>query len=153
MRRALHQEPVHRRNLPHRSGFNQAPRRLDDPAIRVDLSEAVPSGLAAQRSQQVTLGRSQDHHTRALKFRRPGTFDVAMQTANALQQHVHWAEIGDQQIRIEIERCFQCLCAHNYSRRPGALLAENSLDRCVQQQAIRSTEPPMMERGDPANPE
>ena len=53
---------------------------------------------------------------------------MSMQTANPLQQHIDRAQIGDQQVGVDVQRLFQRLRAHNDKSAGGAAFAQQHLN-------------------------
>ena len=54
---------------------------------------------------------------------------MAMQPPDPLQQHIHRAQVGDQQVSIKIEALFQRLGADQQHRPDGGTFAEPGADR------------------------
>src|SRR5699024_5791861 len=57
---------------------------------------------------------------------------MAMQSANTLQQHVHWTQIGYQHIRIQIETLLKGLGTDHDARSTRSFFTELSFDSLIQ---------------------
>jgi len=78
---------------------------------------------------------------------------MPMQPADALQQHIHWREIGDQQIGVDIETLFERLGADQDERPRRPLVADLPLHRTIEPAPIHAGEPPVMQCRDAVEPE
>ena len=73
-----------------------------------------------------------------------------MQPANPLQQHIRRAEVGQQQVGIDVQRLLQRLRAdyHEAGGLTACAPAQPLFHRIVQQLAVGRRKPPVMQRGD-----
>src|SRR4051794_41162153 len=110
MRRRLDETTVHGRDDPLRPGLDQAPGRLDDAQVIVN-AKAKTMSRSARKRREVALARRQHDRAWRVEARGPYPLGVAVQAADALQEHVGGAEVRDEEIGVEVERDLQGLCA------------------------------------------
>jgi hypothetical protein len=67
-----------------------------------------------------------------------------MQTADALQQDVHRAQVGDQEIGVDIETLFESLSTDDDQSAAWPLLAQAFFDRGVEQRPVLAAETAVM---------
>ena len=72
---------------------------------------------------------------------------MAVNTSEPLQEHIHRAQIGEQNVRVNVERLFQSLCSDDDQSPIAPPLAQFGFHGLVQQFAILGGEPAVMERG------
>ena len=78
---------------------------------------------------------------------RPTRFPVPVEPPDPLQQHVDRADVGEQQVGVDVERLFQRLRADHDRPAPRPVrLAEHALDGFVQAVPIFGREPAVMQR-------
>ena len=134
------------------SGYSsdQPPRRLKRLQVPVHVAvgtQAIGVLSACQQRRQVVTGRQHDASRRFVAVG-PVFPRVALQATDALQQHVHRAEIGNQQVGVDVQRLLQCLRAHHDAAAGLAVLAQQPLYCVIQQPAVANGEAAMMQRRD-----
>ena len=91
--------------------------------------------------------RNQYHALRCPKTRWPICSRVPVQSADSLQQNVHWTDIRDEKVGVDVERLFERLGAdHHHAARQSVHLADRSFYGVVQQLAVFSGEAAVMQR-------
>ena len=162
MGRALDQHPVHVRNGPGRVLHDQAARPLDAEKIAVDAASAplrhaepvthqAPAKPLFQPFRAVLRGE----HDAARNGEPFGTvrFRVPMQASEPLQENIHRAEVGHEEIGVDVERLLQGLGADDHATAGlAAFLAERLLHGFVQQSAILRRETAVVQRRPASRP-
>ena len=149
----FHQHPVHCRDQPLVAAFRkllgQPPGGLQNAQVFVDVpagAEAVPVGPSRQKGRQVvTPGR--EHHTSGgleTGGASPGTI-MPVEASDALQQNVHGAKVGDEQVGVDVQGLLQRLGADHH---PAAVIPFPSdlfLNGGVQQPPVLCGEPAVVQ--------
>ena len=74
---------------------------------------------------------------------------MPVQAPDPLQQHIHRAKVGDQQVGAQIQALFQSLSADHDPAPQRAVLADGRLDGAVQKRAILGSEAAVVQRRTP----
>ncbi|ODN66484.1 hypothetical protein A6302_04438 [Methylobrevis pamukkalensis] len=141
MGRRFDERPVHRRNTPFRLRLDLGERGSETRHIDIDAGEIRAVDIGAERvvgcqSERIEPARWGEHQNpRPRKPDRPWT-PVTMQPADALEQHVHRAEIGDENVGTKVKRLLQRLGADDDAPAGRAVLADGRLHRRVKACAI-----------------
>ena len=72
---------------------------------------------------------------------------MAMQSPDALQQHVSGAKVGDEQVGVDVQRLLQRLRAHHHQPAGGPSPPQSPLNLLIQQLAVNSRETSVVQRG------
>src|SRR5262249_41232766 len=138
MRRCLDQPAVHRRDTPGSVLLYQTPGEFDDPQILIyapvesrSETEAGQPGL-----EEIAFCGNQDDGAGCREACRAHPATMPVKAANALQEHVHWTKIGEQEVRIEVERLFECLGPDHDEAAVRAIAPDLLLDGCVEHTSV-----------------
>ena len=146
MGRLLDEGAAHRRDLDRGVVLEQIPGRLDDPEVGIDAAQ--PVRLAVDEGREVALGRHEDDAARIDKAVGASAIGMPVQAADALQEHIHRAQIGDQEVGVDVEALLERLGADDdESTRAGSIATEPHLHGLVEQQPVLEREPAMVESG------
>src|SRR5690606_35807628 len=115
-----------------------APCRFEDAEVGVDGAETMPSESAsvfADQPPEVSVGRDENDGPRLREFRRSFAL-VAMETSDPLQQDVDRAEIGQQEVCVQVEALLYGLGRHGNPASLRTVLPERRLDGTVERFAM-----------------
>ena len=126
-------------------GGLQDPQVLVDVAVRAEASEV--GATAPEQGREVVALRRQHGAACVAVPRGPVVAPVAVQTPDALQQHIHRAQVGDQQVGVDVQRLLQGLGADDNQATGFAIAAQPRFNCVVQQEAVIRSETAMMQRG------
>ena len=153
MGRLLDEHSVHVRDPPARVLFDETARSLRGEKIAVNAagaprgSEPVPQEPALESLLETCRFALWDEHKAAGRFVGMGAsrVGVSVQSSDPLEQDVDRAEIGDEQVCVDIERLLEGLCADDYAAAGFPVFAEGGLDAVVEEGAVFGREAAMVE--------
>ena len=160
---AFHQGAVICRDVARRGGVNQAAGGFEGAQINVNTAHRLI--FEAYRPQTVALALQQRSQVVASGCEHPGAgllaaagalcAIVAVQSTQALQQHIHGAQVGDEQVGINVQTLLQRLRANDHqpctTGAGAALLAHLLLHLSIQQRPILAAETAVVQGADAAH--
>lgn len=153
VRGGLNEAAVVGGDLKERIGLAGAPGGFEDPKIFVDGAVAMRSerlALVADRGAEVALPRNENAYDRSAVVERAGRgwALVTVEAADPLEEYVHRAEVGEEQVGVEVEALLDGLGGDEDTTLPlRAALAEADLNGGVEKAAVDAGESSVV-RGD-----
>ena len=135
--------------------LNQALGGLDHAQVGVHAAAIVePAQTVArprEQGREIVIGGCEHPGARLAIARWPLVFGarMAVQAAQALEQHIHGTQVGDEQVGIDVQALLQCLRANNDAPLSVApRFAELRFDRLVEQGTVLATVPAVVNGAD-----
>ena len=130
--------------------LQHAPCGFDNPQVVVDRSKPMFAGRFAFRIDvrgKVTDVRGEHDCSWAFETVRPVGSHVPVEPSQTLKQHVHGAEIGQHQVRVQVQALLHSLGGHSYTPALRPVLSDASFEGLVEGHAITACEAGMVGRG------
>ena len=111
--------------------------------VLVDGAEAVgAASLVVAPDPSGRVPRRRDQHDDSGLFEAGGPLPlVAVQSADALKEHIDGAQVRDQKVRVQIQALLGGLRGNRDATSLGALLAEGGLQGCIERQPVLPSVP------------